>query len=372
MNKENMIRNIIEKSESKIAISKFINEEKNKFSFSKILKTAATIVLTLGIGSGLVYATGAVVYEKIWKEPEEYKATQNLTDEEKSKCITEQEAEEIANNFLKKIGFDEQTIQNLNLYKDFIKKENIWKLNSEKVTMEINAENGEIKFVNIPTYEYKIPSNYGITREQARKVALELLEKYKPENYDGEYELVNLTRNSENDKSAYIWYADFYKKYDDLINPEEEISIGWIPTINALYSLRFENIKYENNEQKISKEDAIKIATEKDNQIEKNKEIAEVKAEIRIRKMNEKVYLRENYKEEYEKNPFYDFEENAILYKTEERVRKVWCVVITYSGKSGYTYYIDCTTGEIIGGNIGDELHNEETLKNDENNVIEK
>lgn len=38
----------------------------------------------------------------------------------------------------------------------------------------------------------------------------------------------------------------------------------------------------------------------------------------------------------------------------------------------GYTYYVDATTGEIIGGSHSDELINEKILLEDENNLIEK
>ncbi len=38
----------------------------------------------------------------------------------------------------------------------------------------------------------------------------------------------------------------------------------------------------------------------------------------------------------------------------------------------GYTYYVDATTGEIIGGSHSDELANEKILMEDENNLIEK
>ena len=65
--------------------------------------------------------------------------------------------------------------------------------------------------MNIPSYTYTIPKNYGITREQARIVAKELLSKYNPNNNDNEYELVSLKRNGNTDEEAYIWYADFYK-----------------------------------------------------------------------------------------------------------------------------------------------------------------
>lgn len=55
--------------------------------------------------------------------------------------------------------------------------------------------------------------------------------------------------------------------------------------------------------------------------------------------MNENVYLRENFKEEYEKGTLnlkktgentYQLKEDAVFYKTEKRVRKVWCVVVEY------------------------------------------
>ena len=102
--------------------------------------------------------------------------------------------------------------------------------------------------------------------------------------------------------------------------------------------------------------------------------------------MNEEVYLRENLKEDYgnimlnfEKveGDRYKYKEDAVIYKTEERVRKVWCVVITYDiEESGYlpafTYYIDSTTGEIIGGSAGDVIASEEAERNDVNNVIQK
>lgn len=381
----NIINNIILKSRMKIAVSRFEGED-IKMPKRSLPKLVATFVLATTVTGGLVYATGNTIYEKIWKQPESYSVTQNLTDEEKAKCISEEEAEEIGNNYLNKIGFDNETIRSLDLSKEFLENENIWNVYSEKVSMRINAESGKIKSLNIPTCNYKIPHNYGITREEARKVAAELLEKYRPEDDEGEYELISLKRNGE-DKEAYIWYADFYKKYGDLINPAEKISIGWIPTINGLYSLSIDANAYENNEQKISKEEAIEIAIEKDKQIEKNRNIKDTKAEIRIKQMNENVYLRENFKEEYEKGILnnmekigentYKLKDDAVMYKTEERVRKVWCVVIYYNTdekmpQSAYTYYVDSTTGEIIGGNIWDEFANEDTLRNDPNNVIEK
>ena len=301
MKEDKMIENIIKKSQMKIAVSEFAKEENNMPKFKKILKAVATILITLGIGTGLVYATGSVVYEKIWKQPEGYKITSEVTDKEKNECISEEEAEKIGNEYLEKIGFDKETITQSELKRELLEDRNIWFVNSKKVSMEINAKTGKIESIHIPTWEYKIPNNYGITREEAIIEAKELLEKYKPEDYQGEYKLVKLTRNMETDEESYIWYADFYRTYGDLINESEKISIGWIPKINGLYSLNLKNIVYENNEEKISKEEAIAIATEKDKEIEKSKTIIDTEAEIRIKQMNSSVYMRENYKEDYEK-----------------------------------------------------------------------
>ena len=378
-----IFNNIISKSQMKIAVSKFEEEEK-KMPKRNLPKLVATFVLTTTVTGGLVYATGNTIYDKIWKQPESYNITQNVTDEEKAKCISEEEAENIGNSYLKKIGLNDETIQNLGLTKEFFSNENVWCMSSEKATLTIDGETGKIKSVNIPTWEYKIPYNYGITREEARNVAKELLQKYKPEDDKGEYELISLKRNNEKDEEAYIWYADFYKRYGDLINPEERISIGWVPTINGLYSLNIESNTYEDNEQKISKEDAIKIVTEKEKQIEQNKTIKDTRAEIRIKQMNENVYLRENFKEEYENGTLnmektgentYKLKDDAVMYKTEERVRKVWCVVVIYNldePYQGYTYYVDSTTGEIIGGQLGNDFYSENGLREDPNNVIEK
>lgn len=383
MDKEN-IDKIMKKARMKIAVSKFEKEE-HKIPKRNLLKLVATFVLTIGMTFGLVYA-GNTVYEKIWKEPQAYKINQGITEEEKAQCITEKEAEEIAKAYLRKIGYTDENIEGIALDKEYFSQENIWVMASDLGTIRIDANTGKLSSVSMPVREGSVPYNYGISREEARKVAYELLEKYKPIEDTGDYELVSLKRNAEIDENAYIWYAEFYKKYGDLYNASESIKIGWIPTSNILYSLDIKQNPYENNEQKISKEKAIQIAKEKDGQIETTRQIQEIKAEIKIKQMNEEVYLRENFKEEYEngtlnkekvKDGVYKYKEDAIIYKTEERVRKVWCVVITYGiEESGYipeyTYYVDSTTGDIIGGNMGNELTSEEAERNDVNNVIEK
>lgn len=379
-----IMNNIISKSRMKIAASEF-EKENTKKTNKNIPKLVATFVITTTVTGGLVYATGNAIYEKIWKQPETYEFSYEVTEKDKENAISEEEARKKAEEYLRKIGLEDE-ISGLGLMKSWRGNDVIWDIGFTKGTMQMDSK-GNFQSLNIPSYNYKIPYNYGITREEARKTAKELLLKYNPNNNSDEYELVSLKRNMENDEASYIWYADFYKKYGDLYNQYEKISIGWVPTINGLYSLNIENSKYENNEQKISKEDAIKIATEKDKQIETRYNIASTEAEIGIDKMNTDVVYREKNLEDYEKgtinfepdeNGTYKIKEDAEFYKVENRVRKVWEVTIyydyyKYDYPERYVYYVDATTGEIIGGSIWNNAKRQiSQLIEDPYNLIEK
>lgn len=379
-----IMNNILSKSRMKIAAFEFEKENIKKTN-KNISKLVATFVITTIVTGGLVYATGNAIYEKIWKQPETYEFSYEVTEKDKENAISEEEARKKAEEYLRKIGLEDE-ISGLGLMKSWRGNDVIWDIGFTKGTMQMDSK-GNFQSLNIPSYNYKIPYNYGITREEARKTAKELLLKYNPNNNSDEYELVSLKRNMENDEASYIWYADFYKKYGVLYNQYEKISIGWIPTINGLYSLSIENSKYENNEQKISKEDAIKIATEKDKQIETRYNIASTEAEIGIDKMNTDVVYREKNLEDYEKgtinfepdeNGTYKIKEDAEFYKVENRVRKVWEVTIyydyyKYDYPERYVYYVDATTGEIIGGSRWNGAKRQiSQLIEDPYNLIEK
>lgn len=362
------------------------NKKESRYWIMRLkgIKKSIIVATSLLLGSGVVFA-GSKVVENIWKQPETYEYTHAITEEDKKNTISEEEAKNKANEYLKKIGINKE-VKLIDLGKTYFGNEVIWGMSFEGGGLTLDSK-GNFRSLNIPSFEYKIPYNYGITREKARKVAKELLEKYNPNDNSDEYELVSLKRNGEEDEDAYIWYADFYKKYDGLLNSYEKISIGWIPTINGLYSLNFENSKYENNELIISKDEAIKIATEKDKQIEKRYNILSTEAEIGIDKMNTEVVYREKDIENYE-NGTINFnrdesgrvtvKEDAVFYKVDNRVRKVWEVTIYYDHykydyPERFVYFVDSTTGEIIGGDRWNGTTNEiKNLKSDPYNVIEK
>ena len=105
--------------------------------------------------------------------------------------------------------------------------------------------------------------------------------------------------------------------------------------------------------------------------------------------MNTEVVYREKDIENYEKGTINftqgedgkaHIKEDAVFYKVDNRVRKVWEVTVYYdyykydkNFPERFVYYVDATTGEIIGGNryYGAKMQIE-NLINDPHNVIEK
>ena len=89
--------------------------------------------------------------------------------------------------------------------------------------------------------------------------------------------------------------------------------------------------------------------------------------------MNSDAYEREKFGDEYQKQRELPVGEKT-YYITEERVRKVWIVTLKYDkikeGElSGYSYFVDATTGEIIGGEPWDYFESESDI--DQYNYIE-
>ena len=95
-----------EKVKLKIAISN-MKEEAGVAMVNKnrnILKTIITTIMSIAIGTGVVFA-GTIVYENIWKEPEKIELSTNdfeelskITEESKKENISEEEAKQIAIN----------------------------------------------------------------------------------------------------------------------------------------------------------------------------------------------------------------------------------------------------------------------------------
>ena len=128
-------------------------KEKNEFfniRYKKIkkspLKIAATFVISLGVTIGVCYC-GTIAYQNIWKEPKKYEfnVNQELTEEEKKECLTEEEANKIGTEYLKKVGLEDETILTKKLEKEFLSDKNEWGMSSKIATMTIDAKTRRIK-----------------------------------------------------------------------------------------------------------------------------------------------------------------------------------------------------------------------------------
>ncbi len=374
MSNEELQNKIIENVKDKIAIYELEKENRNdKFSMKKFRNVAAVAVLTIGLSIGTAYGAN-IIYEKIWKEPTKIVGggqTEEITEESIKENITEDEAREIAKNKLNKIGIEGGELSKTRNYKDSYSEgiEYIFTTDDGKWEITINGMSKE--FESLKSCEYnKSYEKYTMTRDEAIEVAKQYYEQlgYK----EGEYEFAEIVKlwnsNPDEDKSGY-YSARFYKKYGDLYNKCEAIWIDFYAKDHKLSDYSVLNEKYDDNPSKITKEQAIELAIEADKKVEE-RPIIETKAEQSIKAMNGTAYSRLKDTDAFYK-PMTEVDvpnEDIVYYKTEERVRRVWVVGLIYGdtentgivnkvARGQFTYYVDATTGEIIGGSTSDEIY---------------
>lgn len=353
------------------------NKKENKkikyFSPVKIIAmTCASLIITIGI----VYAS-VTISNKIWKKPERivgfYSEEGKTTDiqDQKEDVMTKEEAEQRGKELLEKFGHREEKLKTIKLIDNPYSYEIEWHIETEKSIIDFNAKNGDSFSISFTDTLNADVRKYRSTAEEAEKTAREICKKY---GYDlSAYSKVKVHSNVEKEKNSvfipveeesYIWYIDFYKEYDGIENPYESINIAFVPEINKIYYFNLNNLKYENNPIEITKEQAKQIITETEEQINNKYKIKNIDIALSIEKMNGDAYKRINEYEQYYKEGHttnYPLE-NIVNYRTDNLVRKVWKVTIEYDVQKYkddsnynpldkyYSYYIDVTTGEIIGG----------------------
>ncbi len=370
----------------KIAISKIKKENdivmENKTK--NIFKIVSTAVAGIVLSAGIVFA-GTKVYEKVWKEPEKIEiVTEVLTPEAQKENISEEEAKQIAINKLKEIGFNTNIVKTDN-YKEVDSNKIMYRfMTDDNYSISIDGQKAEFfeiwneskklgeidKNFNGYGSGKNLGSEYFMNRDRAVEVANKY---YKLFGFkEGEYEVTKVRSfNSEGDETAetgYKFVVTYNKKYGDTYNPYEYVGIQVYAKDEMLWMIRTENIPYDNNPTEITKEQALQIALEVDKNIEE-KEIAETKVEEMIVNMNAKAYYRLTDKERfYKEMSTVDYPtEERVYYQMEDKIRNAWVVVITYVDdwtnvvtrytRGQFSYFIDATTGEIIGGAIRDYIY---------------
>ena len=372
MSNKELNKKILENVKIKIAISNFDEEEK-PMSKQKILKMVAMFAIVIGLTASVTYA-GSVIYEKIFKEPEKienYIDELKVNEEELSKIISEEEAINKAVEQLKRYKIDLNTndIENIELQKD---------LNYDTITYVISTKNKDNFFVDANSGDLRIfYIDDGLSLEEVEKCTSsreDILEqakiKMKEYGYGDEYKISYVNcNNSDDEEKAYMWYITFAKEYDGIFNEYQSVTMTIIPKINKVTQLSIENETFDNNPIEISEEEAIKIAKEKDKVINTENYIqSDIESKLAIVRVNPEVYLKENNLKNG--NETITLEDGSTYsyntYKMNGRVRKAYAISISYENRPfdiPRTYYVDCTTGEVIGGvNIFDLYTDAETL----------
>lgn len=319
---------------------------------NKFIKTVAMVIITIGTTAGIVYASN-MIYQKIWKEPEKYNFFEDMkvSSVDKDKSISEQDAIQYANEIAKLIGKDFGNIRTAEINK--ISGKTQWYIRTDtELSIELDAQTGKlIHYSDFSIDDTKVPST--VNRQEAEKIINEMYLKlgYK----EKEYELASLEKNGISDDTN-IWQADFCKKYDGIYNNYQCIRISVIPEVNHLLMLTIFDYDFENNPIVITQNEATEIAKNKASELRKDAKIESIETKLDIKKMNTYVYSREQSVEEKDNldviNETTDITDFT-SYRSEDIVRKVWVIKISYANDL-FTdmdiYFVDCTTGEIIGG----------------------
>ena len=338
-----------------------LNKKKSPYSFLKLI---ASVCIITFITSGVVLAGGKAV-EKIWKEPQrvtmDYKENNN-NDMTKENIMSEEEARKKGKEILEKFGYKNDKIKTIKLVNNSENYDLIWFIKTEQnISISFDAKGEELFSISDDNVLYKDIEKYRTTKKEAEKTAKELAKKY---GYNTEqYSYTEVSSNLESERYSYIWIVTFYKEYDGIKNPYESIQVTFVPKINQICGLSVVNKKFENNPVEITKEQAKEIALKEEQKISTKYEIKNIETELKIVSMNGAAYHRtNNYEQLQEQTSSEDYPyEQIAFYRTDTRIRKAWKVKIIYdvpdkideeynTNDEDFSYFIDVTTGEVIGG----------------------
>ncbi len=337
-------------------------EINNNSKILNLFKTIISILIGILATSGIVFA-GYITYETIWKKPQEIMSNDfEITNEDESNVLEDIILEEKAIAELGKLGYKKITIKEHEIIKDTYYSKLYYRMaanpqeNNDELNIMLDAKSGDFISFGILNKENQ-PTQYRSTiddvKETAKKLLLDLnliTNEYKITKVSGNF----MEDNTEKSSSYQVWFA---KEYDGIINNYQEVCIEFIPVINKIILLNVANEDFNNNPIEINENDAKKIAEDKNSILFKELAVDNIDISLGIEKMNEKIYIQENGIDE--KTTFEIENGETIIgdkYKKDLMIRKVYKIKFNYkenADKYIYTeYFVDTTTGEIIGGKI--------------------
>lgn len=350
------------------AIRNALNKNEDKKISVFFIKVAAILMCVVTCCTGAMAVT-YVVYEKVWKEPvlvtedeknkeiEEIKS--EITDDEKKDFISDNEAIEIAKSAISILEYDEKENIEAELVRGYDKEDKYhYLVHMDELLIEINPETRALEYIGDQSILNKDIKCDEVSEEFIKETANNIYEKLGIIKENDGYEMLRCKRQNVlfGEHINDLWQVSYAKMYNGEYDEDTIFTICFAicDGNTVIYSIRGKrNTHFEDNPVVISKEDAINIATNKEKEFS-DLEIISVNAILSIEKMNIFIYALEN-----------NIENNNGEYKIDDMSRNVWKIEIKHKKdnkprsteletvKTMYdkAYYIDATTGEIIGGN---------------------
>ena len=346
---ENKIKRALKKDVEKplsydYAIKNAFYNSKNKRKSNLLLKLATTTSCLIMACSG-VFATSYIVYEKVWKNPVIVKT---------------------ANEVINKLGYKNTQISNVDLKRKYNNEySGHYILRSNNILITINAETGKLEYFGDNSINNRDIKCDELSETQVNKIAREIYNNLGLFDNENKYEIVNTKKvdMAFGEHINSLWEVSFCKMYNGNYDKSNISTICFSICDNniVISSITFiDNNNFENNPIIITKEEAIEIATNKEKEFS-NLEISDTTADLSIEKMNIFIYCLENN----------ITNENGEI-KTGDITRNVWVVDVKHNKEAkpkdaeietvkkfyNKKYYIDATTGEIIGGEQSEYFNN--------------
>jgi hypothetical protein len=304
---------------------------------NKTIMILLAVIIILAIIFGYMFFTGKIIFNKVLTGEKVNSIEQIkilIPKEERKGLKTEPEIVDIANQFLSDYDLMKEPIAGetvgLEYYNNSIASRTEVKVTSKNESMLFDGKTGEIISYNVNKEKY---IENTLSKENIKNIADEIFNKFVKNQDLKDYKIKSLEQFNES-----IWKAAYVKTYNGLENIGESIKFNFEPASGTLLSFTIQTKPYANNKVKISAEKAMKIGEES--------------SKIQSARFSEGLDLTNVSIDLGIVQPNYLFEtvEDTSLYKEINQTRRAYIYKV---GKTDKLYiYIDCTTGEILGGEI--------------------
>ena len=343
----------------------FLNKAKksnnvfNNFS----LKFATTVVCLLLTFSTAVFAA-YMIYENIWKDPERTSRKQReesvlapIDEEELNNIISEEKAKTIATTIIENLGYENKTISEIKVNRSYENNEDLYyHIVFDNVIVQLDAKTGIFDYFEDKNTKVITRDNDILGKSSAIELANKVYKSVGIGNIE-EYKVCSAMEKVFNEgatKNKY-WEVVYISSIVDSDNYKDSFCITYkfIDGVVHVNSLAYRELdELVNNPIITTKDEAIKIALDKEKEFS-SLDILKCEAELGIKKMNNFVFLLENKINNMNENIQLDnIERNVwiISIKQKKEMRPNNSDITTVREKFDKEFYIDATTGEIIGG----------------------